>query len=111
MDAGEDGPGVDDVAHVPRTNRVQYLFAALAGFVADPGADAVFNQQSARLRRCFDIKAHLIEPADQGDSFFFIFIGDAYQYCAVVFQFHPCGGHGFINGPVQFGIIADCLTS
>ena len=107
MDAGEDGPGVDDVAHVAGPDGIQYLLAAFAGLVPDPCADAVFPEHFPGQGGGFDIKTHVVEAPDQGDGFFLVFVCHADHDGAVIFQRQARGDQGLKDGPVQLVVVAD----
>ena len=48
VNAGQDRPGVDDIAHIAGPDGVENLAAALADFAPNAGADAVFFQEVCR---------------------------------------------------------------
>ena len=74
MDTREHRAAVYNVCHVSRTDRIEYLFTALAQFLPYPRLDTVIIQILSRQCRRLDIKAHIVEPLYERHPFDLVLI-------------------------------------
>ena len=107
---GTDVPGIDQIGDMTLADRGRNVVGILADLLADMGADAVLLEEFGRSFGRFDIEAEIIEAADQRQRFVLVLIRDGHEDSTVVSQIHTGSLQGFIQCPVQTGIVADRFT-
>ena len=74
------------------------------------GADAVFLQECGSSGGGLDVEAQTVEPADQGQRFLLVPVGDGGKDGAVVLQLHAGGLQRLVQGAGHGAVIADGLA-
>ena len=72
--------GVDDVGDVALTNGIENFVGAVVHLRPDAGPDAVPAQENRGAYGGLNVEAQLVKPADQGQRFLLVLVGDGHEY-------------------------------
>ena len=79
--------GVDDVGDIALTDaNPESRRSRRPTFARTRVRDAVLLQENRGAHGGLDVEAQLVEPADQGQRFLLVLVGDGHEYSAVIFH-------------------------
>ena len=79
--------GIDDISYKAAAQQVDNFIAAFAQLCFDTGTDAMFTQEISCTLCCLNIKAQMIEAANQRQCFFLIGISQCHKDSTIIGNF------------------------
>ena len=102
--------GVDDIGDVALPDGFENFVGAVVYLRPDAGPDTMLAQENRGADGGLNVKAQPVEPANQGQGFLLVLVGDGHEYSAVIFQLHPRRLHCLVQRVGQVVVVADGLA-